>query len=102
MFALVFYQEGEMATYTQMSGDDVAQRGNELYANSIRARVEIPENIGKMVVIDVETGDCEVDELGLAASQHLHVKRPDAALYGIRIGYNVAESLGGVMERSET
>jgi hypothetical protein len=26
--------------------------------------------------------------------------RPDAPLYGIRIGYNVAESLGGVMERS--
>jgi len=25
--------------------------------NSIRAAVEIPENIGKMVVIDIETGD---------------------------------------------
>ncbi|HLK60578.1 MAG TPA: hypothetical protein VKU00_28710 [Chthonomonadaceae bacterium] len=90
-----------MATYTQMSGDEVAQRGKALYADGIRAKVEIPENIGKMVIIDVETGDYEVDELGLEASHHLHAKRPDAPLYGIRIGYNVAESLGGVMERTE-
>ena len=55
-----------------------------------------------MVIIDVETGDYEVDELGLEATHHLHAKRPNAPLYGIRIGYNVAESLGGVMERTET
>ena len=55
-----------------------------------------------MVIIDVETGDYELDEYGLEASHRLHAKRPDVPLYGIRIGYSVAESLGGVIERTET
>lgn len=89
-----------MVLYPQMSGDEVAKRGNLRYAESIRAIVETPENIGRMVIIDVETGDYEIDDLGMKASHHLHAKRPNAPLYGIRIGYNVAESLGGVMERT--
>lgn len=38
-------------------------------------------------------------ETGLETSRRLHAKRPDAPLYGIRIGYNVSDSLGGVLER---
>ena len=30
----------------------------------------------------------------------LYARHPDATLYGIRIGYNVAAALGGVMERT--
>jgi hypothetical protein len=82
-----------------LTSEDVARLGKDLYQQSIRAQVETPENIGKMVIIDVETGDYEIDELGLESSRRLRAKHPDAALYGIRIGYNVAESLGGVMER---
>ncbi len=84
---------------SQMSSDAVGRLGEAMYAQSIRDKVETEENIGKMVIIDVETGDYEIDELGLEASRHLHAKRPDAALYGIRIGYNVAETLGALMER---
>lgn len=85
---------------TLMQSNEVAQRGQALYDAGIRAEVETAENIGKMVIIDVETGDYALDALGLEASDRLHAKRPDAALYGIRIGYNVAESLGGIMERT--
>ena len=86
---------------SQMQSEEVARHGQALYEAGIRAQVETAENIGKMVIIDVETGDYAVDAMGLEASDRLHAKHPDAALYGIRIGYNVAESLGGVMERSE-
>ena len=84
---------------SQMTSNEVGQLGKALYEQSIRDKVETEENIGKMVIIDVETGDYEVEELGLDASRHLHAKRPDAALYGIRIGYNVAATFGGLMER---
>ena len=84
---------------SQMTSDEVGCLGKALYEQSIRDKVEIEENIGKMVIIDVETGEYEIDDLGLEASSHLHAKAPDAALYGIRIGYNVAETLGGLMER---
>lgn len=84
---------------TKMSGDEVARRGKALYEENIRFEVETNENIGKIVVIDVETGEYGVDSTGFVSSDRLHAGRPEAALYAIRIGYNVAAALGGVMER---
>ena len=82
-----------------MSREEVALRAKQLYESRIRQEVEVEESIGKMVIIDIETGDYEVDQTGLQASRNLSKKHPNARLFGIRIGYNVAVSLGGVMER---
>jgi hypothetical protein len=82
-----------------LSREEVAQRAKGLYASVIREKVEVEENIGKMVIIDIETGDYEIDKTGLQSSRNLSQKHPNARLFGIRIGYNVAVSLGGVMER---
>ena len=83
-----------------ISREEIGRRGEQLYNQSIRAQVEVADNIGKIVVIDVETGDYEVDELGLESARHLQSRHPNAALYGKRIGYDVSEALGGVMERT--
>lgn len=82
-----------------LSREEVAQRANQLYETSIRQLVEVEDNIGKMVIIDIETGDYEVDNSGIEASHILMKKHPNARLFGIRIGYNVAVSFGGVIER---
>lgn len=82
-----------------LSREEVARRARQLYESGIREQVEVEENIGKMVIIDIETGDYEVDETGLKAARSLSAKHPYARLFGICIGYNVAASLGGVMER---
>lgn len=82
-----------------LSSEEVAKRANLLYETKIRQKVETEGNIGKMVIIDIETGDYEVDEMGIQAARNLYAKHPYARLFGIRIGYNVAASLGGVMER---
>lgn len=82
-----------------LSHEEVARRAKQLYESSIQKQVELEENIGKMVIIDIETGNYEVDKTGLKAARHLSEKNPNARLFGIRIGYNVAASLGGVMER---
>jgi hypothetical protein len=82
-----------------LSHEEVGRLAKQLYESGIRQKVESAENIGKMVIIDIETGDYEVDKNGLQASHRLNERHPDARLFGIRIGYNVAASLGGVMER---
>ncbi|MDJ1183149.1 hypothetical protein [Roseofilum casamattae] len=82
-----------------LSREEVGKRAKEWYETQIRQEVEVPENIGKMVIIDIETGDYEVDPTGLQASRNLSQKHPNARLFGLRIGYNVAVSFGGVMER---
>ncbi len=84
----------------QMSSEEVARRGKTLYEQGIRAQVETEENIGKMVIIDVETGEYDVDETGIESARRLYAKHPNTVLFGIRIGYNVAASFGGVMERT--
>jgi hypothetical protein len=40
-----------------------------------------------------------VDETGLVSARRLHAKRANAPLFGIRIGYRVADAIGGVLER---
>ena len=80
--------------YAKYSPEVVESRGEEIYEQRIRQDVE-PGNKGKFVVIDIETGDYEVDEDDLQATKRALAKRSDAVLYGLRIGYPAAYTLGG-------
>lgn len=82
-----------------LSREEVAKRAYRVYGSKIRQKVEIEANIGKMVIINVEIGDYEVDEARLQATKSLQAKSPYARLFGIRIGDNVAASFDGVMGR---
>ena len=59
-----------------LSRKEVARRAKHLYEITIRQKIEWEENIGKMVIIDIETGDCEVDKTGLKAARSLRAKHP--------------------------
>jgi hypothetical protein len=83
-----------------LSSEEVAQQAMKLYEAGIRETVEIDSNIGQMVIIDVETGAYHVDTSGIESARYLRQQNPNARLFGIRIGYNVAVSFGGVMERT--
>src|SRR5581483_50684 len=65
--------------HPRFSSEEIARRGQELYEKSIRAKVETEENIGKLVSIDIETGDYEIGEdNSLEAPRRLHAKHPGA------------------------
>ncbi|BDA69905.1 hypothetical protein RIVM261_068530 [Rivularia sp. IAM M-261] len=98
-FLIHSLDEATRDDFEVLSPEEVAKRARELYNNIIREQVEQEENIGKMVIIDIDTGEYEVDETGLESSRTLLSKNPNGRLFGLRIGYNVAASLGGVMER---
>jgi hypothetical protein len=74
--------------------EEIVRRGQEWYEKQIRAQVE-PGNEGKALVIDIETGEYEMDDDGLAAAHRAHAKHPDAALYAMRIGYPAYAKIGG-------
>ncbi|BAZ51894.1 hypothetical protein NIES4103_45530 [Nostoc sp. NIES-4103] len=82
-----------------LSREEVGRRAKELYENSIRKQVEREENIGKMVIIDIETGEYAVDKTGIESARYLWKKHPLARLFGFRIGYKVAASFNGFLER---
>ena len=80
--------------YAHYTAEEVAARGEALYEQQIRPHVEAAHK-GKFVVVDIETGDYEIDEEDLAATKRALAKRPDAVLYGLRIGSPTAYRLGG-------
>jgi len=79
--------------------EEVAQRAKQFYENGIRQQVETAENIGKMIIIDIETGEYAIDKTGIESAHYLRNKNRFARLFGIRIGYKVAASFSGEMER---
>ncbi len=81
------------------SVEEVALRAKQFYENDIRQHVEHGDNIGKMIVIDAETGEYGIDPTGVETALKLKHQKPNARLFTIRIGYDVAVSFGGAMER---
>ena len=70
---------------------EITALGEAIYKERIRSQVESAEK-GKFVVIDVETGDYEIDSDDASATRRLLKRRPDAVTYGVRIGYRAAYS----------
>ena len=79
---------------TGPSGDEVVKRGQALYDTQIRPKVEAG-NEGKFLVINVETGEYEMDADDVAAAQRARTRFPDAPLFSMRVGYPGAYRLGG-------
>jgi hypothetical protein len=76
------------------SREEVAERGEAIYEQEIRANVE-DESKGKYLVLDIESCEYEIDQDDLVATKRMMAKCPDAILYGLRIGYPAAYRLGG-------
>ena len=76
------------------SPEETAARGEGIYAERIRARVE-PEHCGEFLVVDIETGDYEIGRDDLAATKRALASHPDAVFYGLRIGSPSAYRPGG-------
>ncbi|WP_373547141.1 hypothetical protein [Chamaesiphon sp.] len=81
------------------SKEEFAQRGDALYDSQIRSQVE-EGNHGKIVAIDIETGDFEVDASEIAACDRLEVSHPDAQIWMVRIGSRHVRRFGGRTKKS--
>ena len=76
------------------SSGEITALGEAIYKEKIRSRVDSVEK-GKFVVIDVETGDYEIDGDDAVATRRLLKRRPDEVTYGVRVGYRAAYSFVG-------
>ena len=78
---------------------EFAQRGDEIYESQVRSQVE-RDNCGKIVAIDIETGDFEVDSSEIAACNRLEARHPDAQIWIVRVGSRHVRRFGGRTKRS--
>ncbi|MEH2414014.1 hypothetical protein [Nostoc sp.] len=87
-------------SHPTLSSQEIARRGKELYQKSIGAKVKTQENIGKIISINVETGDYEIGDDLVETSLRLRSKQTDAALWGERIGFDAVYAVGGTLLRT--
>jgi len=75
------------------SKEEHARLGTELYEQRIRPLVEAG-NHGKIVAIDVDTGEYELDPDSLTAAHRLFARLPDAQIWFVRIGFPYVHRFG--------
>ncbi len=77
----------------QLSAEETARRGDEIYERQIRAQVEAG-NYGKIVAIDVETGAYALEETALAASRRLQAQQLSVEVWFVRVGHRALHHIG--------
>lgn len=76
------------------SKEEAARRGNAIYEGDVRARLS-PEDDGKFVAIDIETGGYEIDPDELVACDRLRARIPEAQVWLVRAGSRYLHRFGG-------
>ncbi|MCW3051382.1 MAG: hypothetical protein JWN14_552 [Chthonomonadales bacterium] len=79
--------------YTVYSTEEVGKRGQEIYERILRVQVE-SQHWGEFLVLDILSETYEIDRDDMMVSDRLLARKPDAMLYGLRIGYPTAYRLG--------
>jgi predicted DNA-binding antitoxin AbrB/MazE fold protein len=74
-------------------GNSLEARGQAIYEERVRSRVEGTER-GKVVVIDVESGDYEIGSDDASATARLTARRPGALTYAVRVGQPAMYRMG--------
>ena len=75
--------------------DELAALGGDIYDRQVRPALR-PEDKGKFVAIDVETGDYEIDDDDYAAIARLRSRKPGADIWLMRAGFRAAYRIGAV------
>ena len=72
--------------------EEIARCGNEIY-DRIRGKVE-GKCDGKVVAIDVDTGDYAISDAGWSAADTVRAKNSDAEIWLVRVGQRSFVKLG--------
>jgi hypothetical protein len=82
------------STTFRYSREEFARRGEEIFAREIEPHTH-GKNPRDFVLIDIESGDYEIDADEIVASDRLLARRPDAQVWMRRVGSPHAHRLGG-------
>jgi hypothetical protein len=78
---------------TQQEKDEYERRGDEIYDRVVAPRLR-EDDLGKFVLIDIDSEDFEIDRDEIAASDRLLARNPEARVWFTRAGSRYARRLG--------
>jgi hypothetical protein len=74
--------------------EETIARGQHIYEEKLKAILE-PEQIGRYIAIDPETGKYFIGDTSAEALGTAHDALPQSRFYLARIGYKAAHTIGG-------
>ena len=82
------------AAQRRYSREEFARRGDAIFESDVRPHLK-PEDDGKFVAIDIETGAYEIEVDELSACDRLRARVPDAQVWLVRAGSPYVHRFGG-------
>ena len=76
------------------TNEEARRLGDQIYERDIRPKVEKTHH-GKIVAIDVDSGDYAIGDMGVTAAERLLERRPEADIWCVKVGYRTMRSFGG-------
>jgi hypothetical protein len=86
---------GPAVPATKRTLDELAGLGASVFDRQVRPTLR-PEDDGKFVAIDVDTGAYEIDEDDYAAVARLRSRKPAADVWLMRAGYPTTYKMGAI------
>jgi hypothetical protein len=80
---------------TKRTLDELAGLGGAIFDQNVKPALR-PDDEGKFVAIDVETGEYEIDADDYAAVARLRSRKPEADVWLMRAGYPTTYKMGVV------
>lgn len=75
------------------SKEEFARRGREIYERDIQSRIQ-PDDDGKFIAIDIETGAYEMDDDDYTATERLLARHPHAQIWLACAGQRATYRMG--------
>lgn len=77
------------------SKEEFKRRGEDIYERLVKPILQ-PEDRGKLVAIDIESGEFELASRGYDAAEQLFARVPDAQIWLARVGSRFTYRIGCV------
>jgi hypothetical protein len=74
--------------------EEFAKRGDALYESAVKPHLK-PEDDGKIVALDIDTGEYELDQNELTAGDRLRARLPRSQIWMVRVGSRYVHRFGG-------
>ena len=81
------------------SKEEFRRRGEDIYERLVKPTLQ-PDDNGKLVAIDIESGEFELARRGYDAAQNLFARIPDAQIWLARVGHPAAVRIGFGVSRT--
>lgn len=75
------------------SKEEFARRGDEIYESSVRSTLKESDQ-GRIIAIDIETGEFELADDTMTATRRLYERLPDAQPWVVRVGHRAVHRFG--------